>query len=217
MARAAAPSPPLCELCVLIFSLVPGMGAGVGNCARSKWAAGFDHMTSPPSHALIGLDSLESSTDSARARFDPPSGTHLAPTHPFHTYADHHAWSSTKMFGFILGLAVGPRAALSRDERSRQTTLYSLALLLISRPGARATFGGGSCADQDNGAVNEHNNGCSTCSSFPGACGSYDDDDFTSNDMCCACGGGVKTTVSPRTTISPTVHRPGQRRRQRAQ
>ena len=55
MARAAAPSPPLCELCVLIFCLVPGMGAGVGNCARSKWAAGFDHMTSPPSHAVIGL------------------------------------------------------------------------------------------------------------------------------------------------------------------
>ena len=55
MARAAAPSPPLCELCMLIFSLVPGMGAGVGNCARSKWASGFDHMTSPPSHALIGL------------------------------------------------------------------------------------------------------------------------------------------------------------------
>ena len=94
------------------------------------------------------------------------------------------------MFGFILGLAAGPRAALSRDECSRKTMLYSLALLLISRPGARATFGGGSCADQDNGAVNEHNNGCSTCSSFPGACGSYDDDDFTSMEMCCVCGGG---------------------------
>ena len=82
IASAAAGAPPatLCEVCMLIFSLVPGMGAGVGNCARSKWAAGFDHMTSPPSHALIGLDSLESSTDSARARFDPPfwhpPGTH---------------------------------------------------------------------------------------------------------------------------------------------
>ena len=56
MARAAAPSPPLCELCMLIFSLVPGMGAGVGNCARSKWAGGFDHMTSPPSHAITCRD-----------------------------------------------------------------------------------------------------------------------------------------------------------------
>ena len=57
MARPAAGAPPatLCEVCMLIFSLVPGMGAGVDNCARSKWAGGFDHMTSPPSHAVIGL------------------------------------------------------------------------------------------------------------------------------------------------------------------
>ena len=189
MARAAAPSPPLCELCVLIFSLVPGMGAGVGNCARSKWAAGFDHMTSPPSHALIGLDSLESSTDSARARFDPPSGTHLAPTYPFHTYADHHAWSSTKMFGFILGLAVGPRAALSRDERSRQTTLYSLALLLISRPGAHASE---LCRDLDDGRTDGASQACSwyTTNRDSDPCGNSDDEDFTSDVFCCACGGG---------------------------
>ena len=180
MARAAAPSPPLCELCVLIFSLVPGMGAGVGNCARSKWAAGFDHMTSPPSHALIGLDSLESSTDSARARFDPPSGTHLAPTHPFHTYADHHAWSSTKMFGFILGLAVGPRAALSRDERSRQTTLYSLALLLISRPGAHASEE--RCQDLDDDRTDSASEGCDWYDTNSASCGNNDDDDFNLDD-----------------------------------
>ena len=70
MARAAAPSPPLCELCVLIFSLVPGMGAGVDNCARSKWAGGFDHMTSPPSHAVIGLSP------------DPPPPRSLIPFYP---------------------------------------------------------------------------------------------------------------------------------------
>ena len=107
------------------------------------------------------------------------------------------------MFGVILGARSGPRAALSWDECSRKTMQYSLALLLISRPGARATFGGGSCADQDSGAVNEHNNGCSTCSSFPGACGSYDDDDFTSMEMCCVCGGGLRPPSAPGPPSAP--------------
>jgi len=101
------------------------------------------------------LDCRESSTDSrARARIDPAllAPAWHPPTHPFHTYTDHHAWSSTKMFGVILGLAAGPRAALSRDECSRKTMLYSLALLLISRPGARAQMGGGPCTNTDNGA-----------------------------------------------------------------
>ena len=93
------------------------------------------------------------------------------------------------MFGFILGLAVGPRAALSRDERSRQTTLYSLALLLISRPGAHASE---ACMDLDDGRTDSASEPCSwyrtNAASDP--CGNNDDDDFTSDVFCCACGGG---------------------------
>ena len=28
---------------------------------------------------------------------------------------------------------------------------------------------------------------------YPEGCGFFDDDDFTANDMCCACNGGTKT------------------------
>ena len=90
------------------------------------------------------------------------------------------------MFGFILGLAVGPRAALSRDERSRQTTLYSLALLLISRPGAHASE---RCTDLEDDRTDDLEEDCGW---YEGAnrasCGNNDDDDFTADVYCCACG-----------------------------
>ena len=91
------------------------------------------------------------------------------------------------MFGFILGLAVGPRAALSRDERSRQTTLYSLALLLISRPGAHASE---RCEDLDDDRTDSASEGCDWYDTNSASCGNNDDDDFTSDVYCCACGGG---------------------------
>ena len=83
MARPAAGAPPatLCEVCMLIFSLVPGMGAGVDNCARSKWAGGFDHMTSPPSHAVIGL----SPDPPGAPDSDPPSNGRRASPKPLRT------------------------------------------------------------------------------------------------------------------------------------
>jgi hypothetical protein len=45
-----------------------------------------------------------------------------------------------------------------------------------------------SCIDNDNGALDSSNSGCSTYQqSF---CGHYNDNDFNSNTMCCVCGGG---------------------------
>ena len=35
----------------------------------------------------------------------------------------------------------------------------------------------------------------------PGGCGSYDDDDFKANDVCCACGGGGRARYSAETEI----------------
>jgi hypothetical protein len=50
--------------------------------------------------------------------------------------------------------------------------------------------GGGVCEDADNGALDAYGDGCAGYTSFPSWCGGYDDDDFNSVEMCCACGGG---------------------------
>ena len=50
------------------------------------------------------------------------------------------------------------------------------------------------CIDTDNGATDSDDYGCADgYSGFPGYCGGYDDQDFTSRAMCCACGGGSTT------------------------
>ena len=47
------------------------------------------------------------------------------------------------------------------------------------------------CTDTDDGATDPFGDGCSAYAGTPGWCGDYDDDDFTSSEMCCACGGGT--------------------------
>ena len=48
------------------------------------------------------------------------------------------------------------------------------------------------CVDTDYGAVDVDpwNDACTDYVGNPNWCGNYDDDDFTSNTVCCACGGG---------------------------
>ena len=49
----------------------------------------------------------------------------------------------------------------------------------------------GACTDSDNGAVDFYGDDCDDWyDSYPDTCGSFDDDDFSSDRMCCACGGG---------------------------
>ena len=45
------------------------------------------------------------------------------------------------------------------------------------------------CVDTDNGAVDLDGDGCDYYVSFTSDCGGYDDDDFSSDEMCCACDG----------------------------
>ena len=47
------------------------------------------------------------------------------------------------------------------------------------------------CVSSDDGAVNPYGDGCDAYAFNRWWCGNYDDSDFSSNDMCCACGGGV--------------------------
>jgi len=42
----------------------------------------------------------------------------------------------------------------------------------------------------DNGAVDPYGDGCDAYAAVPAWCGGYDDADFVSEEMCCACGGG---------------------------
>ena len=47
----------------------------------------------------------------------------------------------------------------------------------------------GNCKDTANWAKDTYNDGCEWYDENPRGCGKYDDGDFKSNDMCCACGG----------------------------
>jgi hypothetical protein len=43
------------------------------------------------------------------------------------------------------------------------------------------------CTDSDDGATDPYGDGCDEYTVYPAWCGGYDDSDFTSYDMCCAC------------------------------
>jgi len=52
------------------------------------------------------------------------------------------------------------------------------------------------CMDNDNGALDTYGEGCASYTAQPLYCGTnYDNNDFTANSMCCACGGGVQVEV----------------------
>ena len=50
------------------------------------------------------------------------------------------------------------------------------------------------CVDTDGGATDSYGQTCAVYVASPSRCFGYDNEDFDSADMCCACGGG---TVSP--------------------
>lgn len=63
------------------------------------------------------------------------------------------------------------------------------------------------CADSEGDAQDSYRDKCSAYATNPGWCEKYDDEDFKSADMCCACGGGTSSpTPAPAeaTTRAPT-------------
>ena len=48
------------------------------------------------------------------------------------------------------------------------------------------------CDDTNGGATDPDGDDCDDYVTYPYWCGGYDDSDFTSNEMCCACGGGAE-------------------------
>ncbi|KAH8098019.1 hypothetical protein JL720_939 [Aureococcus anophagefferens] len=60
------------------------------------------------------------------------------------------------------------------------------------------------CQDSSGGATDSDGDSCSDYVGNTHWCGDYDDSDFDSNDMCCACGGG-STHADPAPTPRPTA------------
>jgi len=55
----------------------------------------------------------------------------------------------------------------------------------------------GTCQDTDNGATDSAGDPCLDYVNFPSWCNGYDDNDFVSSQMCCACGGGSTSGAAP--------------------
>ena len=71
----------------------------------------------------------------------------------------------------------------ARDAEAQQTSRR-----LATLPSA--DDGSSSCVDTDTGITDSWWNDCSEYDVYPTWCGNYDDSDFSSNDVCCECGGG---------------------------
>lgn len=56
--------------------------------------------------------------------------------------------------------------------------------------GGSAGYSNLECADANGEAGDSSNDGCDWYDEYPSGCGLYDDDDFVSSVMCCACEGG---------------------------
>ena len=54
-----------------------------------------------------------------------------------------------------------------------------------------ATLSSGVCRNTNNGALDRYKDDCEAYVIRPDWSGRWDDDDFSSMDMCCACGGGA--------------------------
>ena len=65
------------------------------------------------------------------------------------------------------------------------------------------------CVDINNGAADLYGDNCDDYASRLGWCGNYNDNDFTSDEMCCACGGGVDApSPSPPPAAPPSPSLP---------
>ena len=90
--------------------------------------------------------------------------------------------------------AVDPAAKLGVNESASHVRRMAMYTRWYPSNEVVATLSGGAstaCEDLDYGAVDPYNDACTDyIGNTHSWCGNYDDDDFTSNTMCCACGGG---------------------------
>lgn len=97
------------------------------------------------------------------------------------------------------------------NPHSRTTATPTVTAAPSISPTAWSTAAPTLCIDNDESltesVADPYGDGCAEYEGFPSWCGEYDDSDFSSEEMCCTCGGGTfvrAPTVSPTVTISPT-------------
>lgn len=89
--------------------------------------------------------------------------------------------------------AKGLGSACSDDSQCASETCAPLVTLYIGTNSFREVAGldfsdyRSACTDNNNGATDELDNGCDLYDANPSMCGLFDDSDFNSDEMCCAC------------------------------
>ena len=78
--------------------------------------------------------------------------------------------------------------ALAQCAASVIVTFLAFVVLNVALSNLVANSSGSECKDLDNGATDVDGDACSSYGGL--GCGLYDDIDFSSDSMCCACGGG---------------------------
>ena len=103
--------------------------------------------------------------------------------------------------GFADHLGGGAAVCPPRDFGANATAFPTLAPSYSAQPTVL-------CIEGDGAATDPYGDGCAAYHANPSWCGGYDDDDFTSASMCCACGGGSDTrspSASPTLTVAPSM------------
>ena len=72
-------------------------------------------------------------------------------------------------------------------QNGKTNSILKLHESICCAPTPSHTYVDGVCVDSDNGAKDSYGDGCSSYTDSPFWCGNYDDDDFYSMVMCCAC------------------------------
>merc|ERR1712086_667833 len=83
------------------------------------------------------------------------------------------------------------KVQISTSKMSLNLCLWLAVVALLAIP-----LVGANCGDTDSGATNTWGSACADYTAYPSLCGQYDDDDFKSHEMCCACGGGHRRPIS---------------------
>ena len=102
-----------------------------------------------------------------------------------------------------------PSIAPTSSPTNSKAPSYSATDVPTANPTAPPTFAAArGCSDIDGGAADPYGDGCAAYYGHFSWCGNYDDSDFSSNEMCCECGGGQQAETSWNPTSSPNPSSP---------
>ena len=122
--------------------------------------------------------------------------------YPYYDYFGALSYTlSAAISGFADHLGGGAAVCPPRDFGANATAFPTLAPSYSAQPTVL-------CIEGDGAATDPYGDSCAAYHANPSWCGGYDDDDFTSASMCCACGGGSDTrspSASPTLTVAPSM------------